>query len=203
MIKQVIKRFTPNWKALDTPIEQARAIQDLYDQMREILKYFNSPEFEIKTKGEKGEKGDKGDTGEIGPQGNDGPVGPQGVQGIPGANGEDGKSSYELWKLIPGNEHKTIEDYFNEIVTDPKSIHGSYKIINLTSNITVEETIEEENQLNVLYINNTSNEISVTVIASEVYKTPTGENLVIYVPSRGYGEINFLNIGGIYFVKGD
>ena len=156
-----------------------------------------SSSFCIKTKGE---KGDKGDTGEIGPQGNDGPIGPQGSKGDAG---ENGKSSYELWKLIPGNEHKTIEDYFNEIVTDPKSIHGSYKIINLISDITVEETIEEENQLNVLYINNTSNELTVTVIASEIYKTPTGENLVIYVPARGYGEINFLNIGGIYFVKGD
>lgn len=200
MIKRVIKQFTPNRKCLDEPKEQAKAIQDLYDQMREILNYFDSPEFEQR---EKGEKGDKGDTGEIGPQGIEGPVGPQGVQGIPGNNGENGKSSYELWKLIPGNEHKTIEDYFNEIVTDPKSLHGTYKVINLTSNITVEEITEEETQLNVLYINNTSNELSVTVIASEIYKTPTGENLVIYVPSRGYGEINFLNISGIYFVKGD
>ena len=200
MIKRVIKQFTPNWKCLDEPKEQAKAIQDLYDQMREILNYFNSSEFDIKTKGE---KGDKGDTGEIGPQGIEGPVGPQGVQGIPGNDGENGKSSYELWKLIPGNEHKTIEDYFNEIVTDPKSIHGSYKVINITEDITVEEVTDEETQLIVLYVNNTSDELSVTVINSEIYKTPTGENLDIYIPAGGYGEVNFLNIGGIYFIKGD
>lgn len=194
MIKRIIKSYTPNWKTLDTPIEQARAIQDLYDQMREILNYFDSTEFEIKTKGDKGDKGDKG---EQGPQGEQGLIGPQ------GNSGENGKSSYELWKLIPGNEHKTIEDYFNEIVTDPKSIHGSYKVINITENIIVKEVTNEETQLIVLYVNNTSDELSVTVINSEIYKTPTGENLEIYIPAGGYGEVNFLNIGGIYFIKGD
>lgn len=96
MLKKIIKDYTPTTKALDTPQEQARAIQDMYDQMREIYRWLSSPEFAASSKGEKGDKGEpglqgiqgfpgpKGDNGLIGPQG------PRGLQGEPGIKGDKG-----------------------------------------------------------------------------------------------------------------
>ena len=98
-LKRIIKQYTPDDKALDTPIEQTRAIQDLYDQVREFYDYLNDPEFAKENKGEKGDpglqgepgpKGDKGDTGESGPTGPQGPSGPQGEAGLNGINGAPG-----------------------------------------------------------------------------------------------------------------
>ena len=43
MLRKIIKDYTPTTKALDTPQEQARAIQDMYDQLREIYRWLNSP----------------------------------------------------------------------------------------------------------------------------------------------------------------
>lgn len=101
-IKKVIKDYTPNSKTLLTPNAQAKAIQDLYDQVREFFAYFNSAEF-IKTvkgekgdpgvegaRGEKGLKGDKGEQGVVGPIGPRGPKGDTGANGIPGPKGDKG-----------------------------------------------------------------------------------------------------------------
>ena len=101
-IKKIIKDYTPNSKTLLTPESQAKAIQDLYDQVREFFAYFNSSEF-IKTvkgekgdpgaegaRGEKGLKGDKGEQGVVGPIGPRGPKGDTGADGIPGPKGDKG-----------------------------------------------------------------------------------------------------------------
>lgn len=101
-IKKIIKDYTPNSKTLLTPNAQAKAIQDLYDQVREFFVYFNSSEF-IQTvkgkkgdpgaegaRGEKGLKGDKGEQGVIGPIGPRGPKGDTGADGIPGPKGDRG-----------------------------------------------------------------------------------------------------------------
>lgn len=101
-IKKIIKDYTPNSKTLLTPNAQAKAIQDLYDQVREFFAYFNSSEF-IKTvkgekgdpgaegvRGEKGLKGDKGEQGVVGPIGPRGPKGDTGADGIPGPKGDKG-----------------------------------------------------------------------------------------------------------------
>ena len=98
MIKRTIKQYTPNYKVLDTPIEQARAIQDLYDQVRIFYDYLNDPNFDISHTGKPG------------------PPGP------PGDKGDPGMSSFEVWKTIPGNEHKTIEDYINSIVHEAEHV---------------------------------------------------------------------------------
>lgn len=96
MLKKIIKDYTPTTKALDTPQEQAKAIQDLYDQMREFFRWLSSPEFAASSKGEKGDKGEpglQGIQGIPGPKGQDGLVGPQGprgIQGEPGPRGSDG-----------------------------------------------------------------------------------------------------------------
>jgi hypothetical protein len=65
-IKRYIHSYTPDDKALDTPSEQAKAIQDLYDQVREFYNYLTDPEFD---KTHQGEKGEPGLQGEQGPQG--------------------------------------------------------------------------------------------------------------------------------------
>jgi hypothetical protein len=187
MIKRTIKQYTPNYKTLDTPIEQARAIQDLYDQVRIFYDYLNNPNF------------DKTHTGPMGPEGKQGE---KGEQGDKGDKGDRGKSSFEVWKEIPGNENKTIEDYFNEIKTDPKAYHGSSKVIEITENVIVEETVDLGTQLDIIYLNVTEQEKTVTVIFSDTYKTPDGLNMELLVPPGGYGEINILNIDGIMFVRG-
>ena len=101
-IKKIIKDYTPNSKTLLTPNAQAKAIQDLYDQVREFFAYFNSAEFIQTVKGEKGDpgiegvrgekglKGDKGEQGVIGPVGPRGPKGDTGANGIPGLKGDKG-----------------------------------------------------------------------------------------------------------------
>lgn len=101
-IKKIIKDYTPNSKTLLTPNAQAKAIQDLYDQVREFFAYFNSSEFIQTVKGEKGDpgaegargekglKGDKGEQGVVGPTGPRGPKGDTGADGIPGPKGDKG-----------------------------------------------------------------------------------------------------------------
>ena len=175
MIKRVIKHYTPNYKVLDTPIEQARAIQDLYDQVRIFYDYLNDPNF------------DKTHTGLPGP---------------PGPPGDRGMSSFEVWKTIPGNENKTIEDYFNEIKFDPSALHGNSEIIEILDNIIFSETIDNNTQLTIIYINNSDSDKTVTVVTSSIYKTPDGENIVITIPPNGYGELSVLNINNIMFVRG-
>ena len=178
MIKRTIKQYTPNYKVLDTPIEQARAIQDLYDQVRIFYDYLNNPDFDKNHMGPPGPPGDKGD------------------------KGDPGMSSFEVWKTIPGNEDKTIEDYFNEIKFDPSAFHGSSKVVELTTNITFSETTDNNTQSNIIYLNNSDSDKIIMIIASDIYRTPDGEDITITVPSGGYGEVNILNIDNIMFVRG-
>lgn len=48
--------------------------------------------------------------------GEQGPAGPAGSAGAPGADGANGKSAYELWKELPGNEDKTVEEFLASLV---------------------------------------------------------------------------------------
>ena len=101
-IRKIIKDYTPNSKTLLTPNAQAKAIQDLYDQIREFFAYFNSSEFIQTVKGDKGDpgakgargekglKGDKGEQGVVGPIGPRGPKGDTGADGVPGPKGDKG-----------------------------------------------------------------------------------------------------------------
>lgn len=101
-IRKIIKDYTLNSKTLLTPSAQAKAIQDLYDQIKEFFTYFNSAEFIQTVKGEKGDpgaegargekglKGDKGEQGVVGPIGPRGPKGDIGADGIPGPKGDKG-----------------------------------------------------------------------------------------------------------------
>ena len=175
MIRRIVKQYTPTCRALDTPIEQAKAIQDLYDQVRLFYDYLNSPEFNKEHMGPPGTPGDKGDPG---------------------------MSSFEVWKTIPGNEDKTIEDYFNEIKFDPSAFHGTSKVIELKTDITFSEVTDNNTQLNIIYLNTSDDNRTVIIVPSSQYKTPDGLAIEIIVPPGGYGEVNILNINNVMFVRG-
>lgn len=115
---------------------------------------------------------------------------------------QDGKSSYDLWKEIPGNENKSIDDYFNEIVTDPKALHGDTKIIHVSNDIEVINRVDTNTQLNVIYINDSENEITVTMHPTTNYLTPDGQDIELSILPNGYGEINYLNINDTIFARG-
>lgn len=82
-----------------------------------------------------------------------------------------------------------------------KAIRGSLKLVQLTENIVAEEYPEDLNQIDVIYVNDTSSSLTVGV-SNTRYRTPNGELVVLTVPAGGYAEVNFLNIDGIIFVRG-
>lgn len=81
------------------------------------------------------------------------------------------------------------------------SIKGTLKLVQLTEGAAAAEEPEENTQIDVIYVNDTENTLTVGV-NNEVYRTPDGELMIIYVPAGGYAEVNFLNIGGTIFVRG-
>lgn len=81
------------------------------------------------------------------------------------------------------------------------SIKGTMKLVQLTEGAAAAEEPEENTQIDVIYVNDTENTLTVGV-NNEVYRTPDGELMIIYVPAGGYAEVNFLNIGGTIFVRG-
>lgn len=81
------------------------------------------------------------------------------------------------------------------------SIKGTLKLVHLTEGAAAAEEPEENTQIDVIYVNDTENTLTVGV-NNEVYRTPDGELMIIYVPAGGYAEVNFLNIGGTIFVRG-
>ena len=110
MLKRICKQYTPDDKALDTRIEMIRAIQDMYDQIREFYRYLSSPEFSDTTKGEKGDQGNTGARGPQGVPGEVGPAGPQGLQGPRGPQGEQGPQGISGEKGEKGDAF-TYEDF--------------------------------------------------------------------------------------------
>lgn len=81
------------------------------------------------------------------------------------------------------------------------SIKGTLKLVQLTEGAAAAEEPEENTQIDVIYVNDTENTLTVGV-DNEVYRTPDGQLMVIVVPTGGYAEVNFLNIGGTIFVRG-
>lgn len=75
------------------------------------------PKGETGPQGETGIQGPKGETGSKGNRGAQGPRGKQGKAGPQGSKGEQGASAYEVWESLPGNEHKTEEDFFKYIAS--------------------------------------------------------------------------------------
>lgn len=116
--------------------------------------------------------------------------------------GETGKSAFELWNELPENQDKTIQDFFNEMVTDPKALHGSNKVVVVDENLNAIEDIETNTELSVLYYNNSDTTVTITFTPTETYKTPNNDVLTLSINPNCYSEISFLNIEGITFVRG-
>lgn len=113
----------------------------------------------------------------------------------------EGKSAFEIWKGLPGNIDKTLDDFFQDVRVDPTAYHGTYKLITIKNDTTVNETVENGNQLDIIYYNSTTSNKEVIIPAS-LYKTPDGiDNTLVVVPN-GYVEINLLNLEGLIFARG-
>lgn len=89
---------------------------------------------------------------------------------------------------------------------DPKLEAKPYiKGISIKTDISEDTTVSDDvslgEQKTIVYINNTQNEITITV-PNSLYKTPDGNILHIIVPSGGYGEVSLLNIEGTIFARG-
>lgn len=80
-------------------------------------------------------------------------------------------------------------------------LKGTNEITDLEEDITVSSEVGTGEQKTIMYLNNTGNEITVTV-PNTSYRTPDGEPILISVPSGGYGEVSLLNISGTVFARG-
>ena len=143
-IRKIIKDYTPNSKTLLTPNAQAKAIQDLYDQVREFFAYFNSAEFIQTVKGEKGEQV------VVGPSGPQGPQGEKGEAGVPGPQGIPGKSSYQL--AVDEGYKGTLEEFLNLIKEIYIGVGSTYSDIFINDN--KYENIKSPRTFNITVNNN-------------------------------------------------
>ena len=82
-----------------------------------------------------------------------------------------------------------------------KSIKGTTKVVSITSDTEAAEHPEVDSQTDVIYVNDTQDELFVSVSNSQ-YRTPDGEVISLTVPAGGYAEVNFLNIAGTIYVRG-
>lgn len=61
---------------------------------------------------------------------------------------------------------------------------------------------DQSGQVDVLYVNDTGATRTVTVRAGQGVRTPDGQDVVLHVAAGGYGELSFLTVGGLVFVRG-
>lgn len=81
------------------------------------------------------------------------------------------------------------------------SIKGVMKVIVLENNTVAAEEPDENTQIDVIYVNNDSERSFNVGISNTHYRTPDGNLIILTVPPGGYGEVNFLNIGGTIYVR--
>ncbi len=82
-----------------------------------------------------------------------------------------------------------------------KSIKGTTKVVSITANTDAVEHPETDTQIDVIYVNDTQDELFVSV-SNRQYRTPDGGVISLTVPAGGYAEVNFMNISGIVYVRG-
>lgn len=80
-------------------------------------------------------------------------------------------------------------------------MRGSSETVELSEDVTFSGTVAVGEQKTVIYLNDTEDELTVTV-PNNPYRTPDGEIISIVVPAGGYGEVSILNIGGTVFARG-
>lgn len=87
-------------------------------------------------------------------------------------------------------------------------------VVQLTGDIVVEPVVaaatpqqsgaaaDQSGQVDVIYVNDTGATRTVTVTAGQGVRTPDGQDVVLHVAAGGYGELSFLTVGGLVFVRG-
>ena len=80
-------------------------------------------------------------------------------------------------------------------------LKGTSEVVELEEDITFDEEVGLGVQKTIIYTNDTSDELTVTV-PNDDYRTPDGEVISIPVPAGGYGEVSIINIGGTIFARG-
>lgn len=78
----------------------------------------------------------------------------------------------------------------------------SSKVENVSANATMSESPAIGAEVNVIYVNTSVSTVTVTIEASNTVKTPNGQNISISIPTGGYGEASFSNIGGTIYARG-
>ena len=81
-------------------------------------------------------------------------------------------------------------------------IRGMVMVQTISQNTTIDSIdVEEGSQVDVLYVNNTISELTVTISIGGA-RTPNGGLVVLTIPAGGYGEANYLMTGNVLFVRG-
>lgn len=81
-------------------------------------------------------------------------------------------------------------------------IRGMVMVQTISQNTIIDSIdVEEGSQVDVLYVNNTISELTVTISIGGA-RTPNGDLVVLTVPAGGYGEANYLRTGNVLFVRG-
>lgn len=79
-------------------------------------------------------------------------------------------------------------------------LKGSVRVVSVTSSLNNQTTsVAAGHQETVIYANNGTEH---TVSISTSYKSPDGQQINLTIPANGYGEVNFLNVGGTIYARG-
>lgn len=131
----------------------------------------------------------------------------------------------EKMVIIPGRLHSVTTEGIttgaDEVMDDALQKRQSelnrllgVNVVQLTGDIVVEPVVaaatpqqsgaaaEQSGQVDVLYVNDTGATRTVTVTAGQGVRTPDGQDVVLHVAAGGYGELSFLTVGGLVFVRG-
>ena len=122
----------------------------------------------------------------------------------------------EKMVIIPGRLHSVTKEGIttgaDEVMDDvlqkrqselnAQFIRGMVIVQTISQNTIIDSIdVEEGSQVDVLYVNNTINELTVT-ISIDGTRTPNGGLVVLTIPAGGYGEANYLRTGNMLFVRG-
>ena len=111
--------------------------------------------------------------------------------------------------LYPQTSVNNIFDMPNWVKSDFKPSYNMNEIginlevilissnVNSTCNIT--GTTNAGKSQTIIYVNDSGSSKVVTI--PNTYRTPNGSEIIIDVPNGGYCEVNYLNIGGVIYVR--
>lgn len=97
-------------------------------------------------------------------------------------------------------------DEYGRVSSACGTVYSAMTISGNQTNVTCPDAITGSSksgwQANVVYVNGTSTDYTVAVSTSSGYKTPDNSEVKPTCKGNGYCEINYLNIGGVIYVRG-